>query len=449
MNPELRRNLWLELSVHRVIAMPVVLLLVMGLIGARSSDPWGPAYTVGLWSFVLLVHLWGARNASDAVTEEVRARTWDWQRLSTLGPWQMTWGKLVGATALGWYGAAWCIAAMAFAQLSFASKPGFAWIALGLVASGIGVQGAALAGSVQAARKDMRAGVRLGVLVLVAAALVSAFGIRGPWSIAREAEWFGGSYGSGPFLALSALAFAAWAVLAAWREMARELKERALPWAYPAFGVFLGAYLAGFVAADTPGYVRMVVLLTFLVAVALVYFGLFVDVTTAMTLRRLALHARAGDWRRVLESLPYWATALALAAAFAIATAALPAPPADLVSPRVREWPGAYPAFVLVLGAARDAGLLVFFALARRPRRVEAMTLLYIVLLWWIVPGLADIAVLPGLSQAFRPIGLAGWQGTLVMAVHVAAVWGAVAWRWRRRGEALDARPGDGLPRGV
>src|SRR6185312_4131289 len=119
-------------------------------------------------------------NASDAVTEEVRARTWDWQRLSTLGPWQMTWGKLVGATALGWYGAAWCIAAMAVAQLSFASKPGFAWIALGLVASGIGVQGAALAGSVQAARKDMRAGVRLGVLVLVAAALVSAFGIRGP-----------------------------------------------------------------------------------------------------------------------------------------------------------------------------------------------------------------------------------------------------------------------------
>jgi len=60
-----------------------------------------------------------------------------------------------------------------------------------------------------------------------------------------------------------------------------------------------------------------------------------------------------------------------------------------------------------------------------------------------------DVDANPGLSQAFRPIGLAGWQGTLVMAVHVAAVWGAVAWRWRRRGEALAARPADGLPRGV
>ncbi len=28
MNPELRRNLWLELSTHRLIAMPVVLAAV-------------------------------------------------------------------------------------------------------------------------------------------------------------------------------------------------------------------------------------------------------------------------------------------------------------------------------------------------------------------------------------------------------------------------------------
>ncbi len=449
MNPELRRNLWLELSAHRVIAMPVVLLLLMGLISARASDPWGPVFTIALWSFVLLVHLWGARNASDAVTEEVRARTWDWQRLSSLGAWQMTWGKLVGATALGWYGAAWCLAAMAFAQLWFASRSGFGWIALGLVASGLAVQGAALAGSVQAARKDMRAGVRLGVLALVGAAVVSAFGIRGPWNVASAAEWFARSYESGPFLALSAVAFAAWGVLAAYREMARELKERALPWAYPAFGIFLGAYLAGFVHADTPGYVRMVVLFTFLVAVVLVYFGLFVDATTAMTLRRVVLHARSGDWRRTLESLPYWATALALAAVFAIATALLPAPAGDLVSPRVREWPGAYPAFVLLLGAVRDAGLLAFFALAARPRRVEATALLYIVLAWWIVPGLLDVFGLHALSQAVRPIGLAGWLGTLVMATQAAIVWAGVAWRWRRREFALDGPPASGAARGV
>jgi len=213
--------------------------------------------------------------------------------------------------------------------------------------------------------------------------------------------------------------------------MGRELRERALPWAYPAFGIFLGTYLAGFVATDAAGSIRLIVLFTFLVALALVYFGLFVDVTTAMSLRRLMAHVHAGDRRRALESTPYWAAALALAAVFAVATALLPAPVDQLVSPRARGWPGAYPAFVLLLGAARDAGILVFFALSPRPRRVETTAVLYIVLLWWVLPGLADVFGLHAVSQAIRPIGLAGW-GALVMAVQVALVWAGVAWRWRR-----------------
>jgi hypothetical protein len=195
--------------------------------------------------------------------------------------------------------------------------------------------------------------------------------------------------------------------------------------------------------------VRVVVLFTFLVALALVYFGLFADVTTAMTLRRFVAYVRSGDRRRALESLPYWAVALVLAGVFAVATGLLPAPAEEIVAPRTRAWPGAYPAFVLVLGSARDAGILVFFALAPRPRRVETMAALYIALLWWVVPSALDVFGLHALSQAVRPIGLAGWQGTLVMAVHVAIVWSGVAWRWRRRGLALDGAPGSATTRGV
>jgi hypothetical protein len=448
MNPELRRNLWLELSAHRMVAMPVVLGLVLTLVSARSSAPWPLVFDASLWILVALVHLWGTRSASDAVTEEVRARTWDWQRLSSLGPWQMTWGKLFGATAFAWYGAAWCLAAMALARALEPREPGFAWTALALVASGIALHGAALASSLQAARKDGRSAARMAVLLVVVVGFVSAFGVRGPWSVASEAAWYGGTFDRVPFLALSAVAFAAWLVLAAYREMGRELKERALPWAYPAFGIFLGVYLAGFVTTDTSGYVRAGVLLTFLVALALVYFGLFADVTTAMTLRRLAAHVHSGDHRRALESAPYWTVALALAAVLAFAVAVLPPP--DALGPiRLRTWPGAYPPLVLLLGAARDAGLLVFFALAPRARRVEITTLFYVLLLWWVVPGMLDVAGLRAFSQAFRPFALPGWAGVLVMAVHVALVWAAVAWRWRRAGEALDAGSRAGLARGV
>ena len=36
MNPELRRNLWLELSTHRLVAMPAVLFLVFVLFASRN-----------------------------------------------------------------------------------------------------------------------------------------------------------------------------------------------------------------------------------------------------------------------------------------------------------------------------------------------------------------------------------------------------------------------------
>jgi hypothetical protein len=433
MNPELRRNLWLELSLHRLVAMPVVLALVLGLVSARSSAPWPLVFDVALWILVALLHVWGARNAAEAVTDEVRDRTWDWQRLSSLGPWQMTWGKLLGATAFSWYGSAWCLVAMAMSRMVDPREPPFAWSALGLVASALALHGAALASGLQAARKDARTMTRAGVLVLVVLAFVITFGIRGPWSVAQEARWYGATFDRIPFLALSATAFAAWAVLAAYREMGRELKERALPWAYPAFGIFLGAYLAGFVETSAAGHWYAFALFTFLVAMALVYFGLFADVTTATTLRRIVTCLRTRELRRALEAAPYWSSALLLAAAFAVAMTLMPGP--DWLVERTRlAWGDSYasPALVLLLGAARDVGLLVFFALAARPRRVETVTVLYIVLLWWVVPGMLDVFGLPALSHAVRPTGLPGAWGALVMAVHVAIVWGAVAWRWRR-----------------
>ncbi len=86
---------------------------------------------------------------------------------------------------------------------------------------------------------------------------------------------------------------------------------------------------------------------------------------------------------------------------------------------------------------AARTGLLVFFALAERPRRVESATLLYVLLLWWIVPGLLDVMGFPAAAQAFRPTSLSPGAGVLVMIVHLAIVAGGVAWRWRKRRLAL------------
>ena len=97
MNAEFRRSLWLELSMHRLIAMPVALALVLALVYAMSDDPWESIAVTAAWIGSALLGRWGVRSTAESVGDEMRARTWDAQRMSALGPWSMTWGKLFGA----------------------------------------------------------------------------------------------------------------------------------------------------------------------------------------------------------------------------------------------------------------------------------------------------------------------------------------------------------------
>jgi hypothetical protein len=363
------------------------------------------------------------------VSEEVRDRTWDWQRLSALTPWEMAWGKLAGATAFTWYGAAICLAALVLAGANGAGHGNAGALAVALVASGIALHGMLLAASLQAARKDSRLAYRLGTVMLVPGLLVAAgFLVSASRGAMGGVTWNGTAIETTRFAAGSAVVFAGWAVLAAYRQMCNELRRRTLPWAWTAFALFLAAYFAGFAprSVDTGAVLVLSGLFT---AVVLSYYALFTDVITAMSLRRLATHARARRWRRLAEEMPLVAATLVLAIGFACAApwavAQFP------YGPRLSVI-AAYP-IACVLFLARDVGLLCFFVLGRKPRRVEGVTLLYIVLLAWVIPGLLRAVGLTSLAAAIMPIGkLDGWQAALVVAGHVAVVWTAVAWRWRR-----------------
>jgi hypothetical protein len=430
MNPELRRNFRLELTRYRLVAMPAVLLLVFAMFVAAEGDAWPPVlYSAAVALFVLLVHLWGARQAGEAVSEEVRERTWDWQRLSALTPWQMAWGKLAGATALTWLGGIVCLLAMGVAAARGAGRGNGGWLALSLVASGIALHGTLLAASLQAARKDSRLAYRLGALMLLPALVVAAvFLFLASRTEMGSVSWYGEAYASMQFVALTSVAFAAWAVLGAYRQMCSELRVRTVPWAWLAFSLFASAYIAGF----APSFLdrRPVFLVAALyTSIILTYYALFTDRITAMSLRRLVVHVRAGQWRRGVAEAPMLASTLLLAIALACA-----APWAVDHLPLGSYFPviAAYP-IASVLFLVRDVGLLVFFALARKPGRVEGVTLLYIVLLGWILPGLLRAVGLGPLATALMPIGrLDGWQAALVVAAQVAIMWTLVAWRWRR-----------------
>jgi hypothetical protein len=439
MNPELRRHWWLEMSPHRRIAAPAVLLLVFALFAAGGDEGdwrerlYGPAAAL---TFVILF-LWGTHQAAESVSEEVRERTWDLQRLSALSPWEMTLGKLLGAPMFAWYAGGMCLATMAFASLALPVRVAVGWTVLATVAGAVFVHATALAASLQAVQRETRASRRFGAMLLLLPIFLLMW--VGPFVDGREmakgASWYGMRFERTAFFALSTVAFAAWAVFGAYRGFCRELQVRTRPWAWPAFALFTAAWASGFAPPDV-GYGRAFTGVGLLVSLAATYLALFSDPTTAMQVRRLVAARGRGDRRRCLEELPLWPTTLVLAFAFAIAAPFafagigqwLDVPDWKSVGNFVTRAP-----LALALAAARDGAILVFFASAAKPRRVEGATVLYLALLWWVIPGLLSVAGLASVALLVNPfLTGSGTTAAVVMGAQaLLAAWLAAS-RWRR-----------------
>jgi hypothetical protein len=428
MNPEFRRNLWLELTLHRLIVMPAAILMVLVLIVAGSAeDASGRVAIAAAVAACALLVVFGANSAGDAIPEEVRGRTWDTQRMSAIGPWTMTWGKLFGVTAFAWYGGAICLAILLVAAPRWAHSA--FEIALLIVAVAVLAQGVACLGGLMVAQKGhaRRTGAA-GWLLLV------AFLVFGPGTaVLREViglEWWGRTYDPLRFTLASTAMFAAWSVFALYRALCTALQVRTTPWAFVTFALFLTVYLAGFSQEGR----NAILAWGLLVPSALTYLFLFTEQTGAIVFRRIEVRLARRELRDALTETPCWLVGTALAAVFALGALLLAAPGGSPLA-RIAQAP-----LAIVFLVARDAALFLVFAFAPAPRRVEAATLFYLVLAYGAIPwllhsgGFGAVAdfVLPPVFE--RPVFSA-----LVTGVQCALVCGLALWRWRRLRESMKS----------
>ena len=254
MNPEFQRNVWLELTPGRMIVMVAVLALAFfaaALTGGGLMSPGGMAR----WGYYIIVVIWGTRNAARAVVGEIRDRTWDGQRLSSLSAGTMMWGKLFGSTIFNWFGGAICLAVV-LAEEVVRSGIAPALVHLGYyLALGVIAQSASLLASLIAiGRRQGR--LQFEIFLYQAAGLAAAVIV---WAIADPSGvsfsglprsdtivWWGLPVPSQPFLLVSLVAFAAWMLTGCYRLMRLELKMRNGPYVWLGFLLFIGVYVAGF-----------------------------------------------------------------------------------------------------------------------------------------------------------------------------------------------------------
>lgn len=441
-NPELRRLAWLEMTPVRLVVMPVVLglLLLLGVLNEAGSSIMASG---ALAVYLLLTHFWGLRQAAESVAEEFRARTWDLQRMSVSSPRDLALGKLIGANLFTWYGGLMCLIVFAFFARHEMSTVRVVSVLLFVLGSATLLQGAALFLTLLSpGARSFRTPYLLILGVIAIPTAGSVFSMLTE-DHARALTWYGWSWPTLQFAAISVWLYALWAVLGVIRLMAGQLQVRTTPAVFCAFLLFVTLYASGFVIGrDIPPLSALVfVLMTgALVFAAGGYLAAWFESRDALRYKRIGLAYGAGRMQRVLEELPSWSAALAIAAALAV----LLVPGLTVVSARpvsaVFAWVdeasrfGPLTPLALVLLALRDIAFVQGVSFTRSAKRADLAIAVYLLLVYLLLPALlsvfgANSLILP---NAFtQPV-----VAVVVFGIHLAAVLGWVRLRWRGLGPA-------------
>ncbi|NQV84735.1 MAG: hypothetical protein HQ494_13055 [Rhodospirillales bacterium] len=405
-SPEFRRNLWLEFSPYRLLAMPVILgaiFLLATLGGRRALDE--ITGSVSAFLFIVLVFLWGTRLAAETVIGEVLGRTWDQQRLSAIGAWPLAWGKLFGAPSYAWYGGLICMVIYAVSQATHWG-PGTVLSAVALyITTGLLAHALALALSLQAVQRR-RAFGRVQVLwcqvvAVIPAAVLLYSGLGGLADNGDYAmtTWFGIAVTETHFMLGAAAAFAAWALAGVHALVRLELMYRHGPWLWLGFVIFAMAFFGGLefsgwnipeILTALPGGPSV----AFIIAATAAYAMAFGEPKNRVGFRRLAHYGRAGQWRRVFELVPRSALTLLLAGGAAFTAGALVDPAQIRLSIAAT--------FLFVI---RDIGFIFVLNLKNDTSAgsADARAFLFLVLAYTLGPALAQTLGASPLSAFFWP----------------------------------------------
>ncbi|MGZ4960599.1 MAG: hypothetical protein ACXV7J_15245 [Methylomonas sp.] len=399
LNPEFQRQLYLECSQARLIGIPLVLCIVFAFSYLIDDYRLGGATAkTALTLYLLITLLWGARQCAGSIIEEYRDRTWDTQRLSALGPWEMTWGKLFGSTVMVWYAGVICLAVYGLATDNLAALP--LLVFYGICAALLVQSGGLLLGLLAVQRGQIKTG---SILIL---AIIGFFSFA-PWLTDLSkmpaniyfptvpiTDWYGMAISGERFHRISLLLALFWCGIGNYRLMTLELGMRSLPWAWMGFCVFLMVYLGGFFPSSSYSFS----LAAFLVCSALTYIGILVERTDPMRIKRLFTYFQQQNWRRTGEELPIWWPTLMLTLPLALLLSLSEHPFREL-GMRFHFYP-----LPIVLLLTRDCGLYLYFGYGKNPQRAFSLSLLSAALLYFILPGMFGALGMTGVSALFFPL---------------------------------------------
>lgn len=327
--PEFHRNLWLKFTRFKLVAAPLIMGLLSWIcLNSPNSMQNGALLSMSVTVYFIVALVWGNYEAGTALRDEIREKTWDFQRMSSITPVQLAFGKLFGVTSYVWYFSFFALMIFAYSYtVSGASPQEVLRAELCMIFSGVVGHAAAYLCSlleIASGRTRIR-GLRSGG-AFVAGTFISIFVYQKTvpatlfsnakdtiFDSAQRMDWFNINLGWGNFFLLSLAFFLFWIMVGIWRTARAELMYRATPVAWLLFLLTLGVYSAGLVSGEVKKQTLLQLCVFFVIALVLSYSTMLQEARDLRKYGRFIDALRRKDWRGTVWNMPRWVASLPLA----------------------------------------------------------------------------------------------------------------------------------------
>jgi hypothetical protein len=471
-NPEFQRNLWLEITPHRVIVTPLLLFGIYFLVIFLGTHNESVLLGISLAIFVVGTGLRGANQVENSMVGEIQSKTWPLQRLTSINPWAMTWGKLFGSTLFSWYAGFWSLLVFILTWFLVPEgilfpRPDSKWILLShgigpalLYAIGLVLWLQAwgfLAGMYHLQNMESTSKRKYGFasitgVFFLPVLLVSFFPVPESFVL----HWYHWEFSLFWFGLVSLYIFLGWLMTGIYMQMRRELQVPNPPWVWAAFVIFILGYVMGFISEEEnilPGELLIWVFrlsIGWVLMVGLTYMILWWERTDGVGIHRL-IHL--WNFKRVKDALceiPRWGVTLILAWMVAVALMvvhmALGIDIPSKLTTFLMETKQAISSdqgltfnlyglvIAMMLFLMRDIALLLYFYFSAKPLRALGTAGVYWAVLYLLIPLLLVALSMDVLNPIFLPSATVNFvYAVLPPLLQAGLMWAFAIRRWRTR----------------
>ncbi len=369
LGPEFQRHLWTRFSPFSLAFMPVlvgailILFYMLSLVGDSAASTVNAVFQSSLafekhWSakslFIFVpglfisLYILGTYEASSSFTAELKNKTWDLQKTSSIRPIELVVGKLFGVTSYSWYMSFGFLLATLYGYMNMSGNQGGVLVyptladavllVFTIVSSALVAHIGAALFSIQNLSNKKTGGFAPLLLGLIAGWVcfstlasildITFFSNPGALTYIKTINWFEFNVEKKTFAILSLLFFVFWAVIALHRIVRAELNFQSFPFVWIGFLATLSIYIVGLllgrISTGKSGFGDGVAL-AYLVPALMIflmatYSGLYRASSDLTVYQRLFASFKQKRYKRILETVPDWIPTLLVVIVLSVIT---------------------------------------------------------------------------------------------------------------------------------